>query len=70
MLGRLNEEIVILQQSHKVLTNPVYCGKVKFKGEIFEGSHFPLIKESTINKAQHILSDHAQTQAKTKRQFT
>ena len=55
---------------HKVLTNPVYCGKVKFKGDIFEGSHFPLIKESTFNKVQHILSDHAQTQAKTKRQFT
>jgi len=39
---------------HKVLTNPVYCGKVKFKGEIFEGSHFPLIKESTFNKDQRI----------------
>lgn len=55
---------------HNVLKNPVYCGKVKFKGEMFDGSHFPLITETTFKKAQSILSGNAQTQAKTKRQFT
>jgi site-specific DNA recombinase len=70
LLDNLHKYRTSANTIHKVLTNPVYYGKVKFKGEIFKGAYFPLIKESTFNKVQHILSGHAQTQAKTKRQFT
>ena len=70
LLNNLQKYRTSASTLHNVLTNPIYCGKVKFKGEIFDGSHFPLITESTFKKVQYILTSHAQTQAKTKRQFT
>ena len=50
---------------HKILTNPVYYGKIRYKGEIYEGSHFPLISPTTFKRVQYILKSNAQTQAKT-----
>src|SRR5699024_6089879 len=37
-----------------ILDNPVYVGKIKFKGEIHEGQHEPLITQAMYDKAQEL----------------
>ena len=36
----------------RMLTNPVYIGKVKFSGDFYDGMHEPIISEDTFDKAQ------------------
>lgn len=43
-----------------VLRNPVYIGKVRWKGEIYEGVHEPIISEETFNAAQILLKTRAE----------
>jgi site-specific DNA recombinase len=35
---------------YSIIKNPVYIGKVKYKGELYKGSHKPLISEEIFNK--------------------
>jgi len=38
-----------------ILTNPVYTGRFKYKGEIYESNHEPIIDDDTFKKAERIL---------------
>lgn len=40
---------------HKILTNPIYCGFVRWHGEIFPGCHVPIISAGTYNRVQLII---------------
>jgi len=40
-----------------IITNPYYVGKVRWDGEIFPGTHKPLVDEVTFNRAQAILAE-------------
>jgi site-specific DNA recombinase len=40
---------------HRLLTNPTYIGKVKYKDEVHEGEHPAIIDEATWLKAQALL---------------
>ncbi len=37
-----------------ILDNPVYTGKIKFKGELHEGIHEPLVTQDMYDKAQEL----------------
>ena len=37
------------------LRNPIYIGKVRFKGEVYDGNHEPIIDETTFNRVQELL---------------
>ena len=39
---------------YHLIENPVYIGKIKYKGELFKGSHKPLIDEELFNLANKI----------------
>ena len=39
----------------KILKNPVYCGYVRWKGEVKKGNHKPLISKDTFDRVQKIL---------------
>ncbi len=39
---------------HKILQNPIYLGKVKWNGEIFQGIHQPIVSEKQFLLAQEI----------------
>lgn len=39
-------------QVHRIVTNPLYCGRVQWKGEEYEGSHEPLISRELYDRAQ------------------
>lgn len=40
---------------HKIITRPIYCGYNSFLGEIYKGSHPPIIDVGTYNKVQSLL---------------
>lgn len=46
---------------HKLLTNPLYIGKVKYKTELHRGEHQPLIDESVWDAVQKQLSLNGST---------
>lgn len=40
---------------HKMLRNPVYCGKVRYKGETFPGSHSPIVSVKLFDQVQEVM---------------
>src|SRR3990167_8092292 len=40
---------------HRVLTNPFYYGLFVYKGEIFQGSHSPIIDKDLFDKVQEVI---------------
>ena len=44
---------------HRQLTNPVYIGKVDYKGQIYDGEHEAIIDEKTFASVQQLLKSQA-----------
>ena len=40
---------------HRILTNPFYYGLFVYKGEIFQGSHSPIIDKDLFDKVQEVI---------------
>lgn len=45
----------------KILKNPLYIGKVKFKGEYYDGIHTPIVSKDVFNLANNLLSSVERT---------
>jgi site-specific DNA recombinase len=41
----------------QILKNPVYIGKIKYGGELYDGHHEPIIDQETFDKAQAIIHE-------------
>ena len=54
---------------HSVLQNIFYIGLMKFKSEIFEGRHKPLISKKLFDKCQEVLHQRGKPQKKRKNNF-
>ena len=52
---------------HGVLTNPIYCGFIRWRGEIYEGIHQPLISKALFDRVQERLA--SKTHRSEKRSF-
>ncbi len=39
---------------YQIIKNPIYIGKIKYKGTLYKGKHLSLIKEDLFNKANDI----------------
>jgi site-specific DNA recombinase len=46
---------------HRLLTNPVYAGKVRYKEEIHDGEHPPIIDAETFQRVQALLLRNGRT---------
>jgi site-specific DNA recombinase len=44
---------------HAILTNPIYCGKIRHKKQIYDGLHPALVCSKTWEKAQQLLAGNA-----------
>ncbi len=51
---------------YKLLQDPFYCGKMRWKGEIYPAKHEPLITKDLFEKAQSILKRRGKTSLSTK----
>ena len=49
---------------YHLLSNPVYIGKVRHHGEIFDGEHVPILEPQVFSKAQALLAAQAPRRAK------
>ncbi len=45
---------------YKILTNPIYLGRLTHKGQVHEGLHDPIVDHETWNRVQRLLAEHAQ----------
>jgi site-specific DNA recombinase len=43
---------------YKILSNPIYVGRIGHKGQIYEGHHPPIVTLDTWDSVQQSLSDH------------
>ena len=44
-----------------LLTNPAYVGQVPWKGEVFQGTHEPLVPKEVFEQVQIVLSSHGRS---------
>lgn len=55
---------------HHILSNPIYAGRIRHKGQVFEGQHSAIIDPVIWEKVQLILTNGAQKTRGTKRKAT
>jgi DNA invertase Pin-like site-specific DNA recombinase len=48
---------------YKILSNPIYLGRLVHKGETHDGLHHPIIDQETWDRVQVLLAEHAQRAA-------
>jgi site-specific DNA recombinase len=44
---------------HRILTNPTYLGRVRWREQVFDSTHEPLIDQDTFDQAQAILAERS-----------
>ncbi|THD49934.1 MAG: recombinase family protein, partial [Bradyrhizobium sp.] len=47
-------------QLHKILTNPIYVGRLSHKGRVYDGQHQAIVDVETWDRVQAQLADHGQ----------
>ncbi len=68
LVGNLGKPLVIAN-IQKNLQNVFYLGLMKWKGEIFEGKHEPLISKKLFDKCQEVMSKRGKVQEVRKHHF-
>src|SRR3989344_1950894 len=58
-----------ISSSQRTLQNIFYLGLMKYKGEIFEGQHQPIISKKLFDKCQEVLKDRGKPQKVKKLSF-
>ena len=48
---------------YKILSNPIYLGRLTHKRQVHDGLHDPIIDRETWDRAQRLLAEHAQRTA-------
>jgi len=48
---------------HKILSNPIYVGRLTHKGQVHAGLHDPIVDQETWDRVQRLLAEHAQRTA-------
>ena len=66
--GNLNKEISLSSVQH-ILQNIFYIGLMKYKKEIFEGTHEPIISKKLFDKAQEVMRERGKPQKVKKHYF-
>ncbi len=66
--GNLGKKIAV-SNVQKILTNPFYIGLMRWKREIFEGQHEPLISKKLFDKCQEVISKRGKVQEVRKHNF-
>ena len=59
--GNLNKEMAV-SNIQKILQNIFYTGLMRYKGEVFEGKHTPLISKKLFDKVHQVLKQRGRPQ--------
>ena len=68
LCGNLRKEIAI-SNVQKILSNSFYIGLMRWKGEIFEGQHEPLIPKKLFDKCQEVMAKRGKVKEVRKHNF-
>ena len=49
------EQVLSISNIHNILRNPIYCGLLRYGGEIHEGKHKPIITKKLFDFAQEVM---------------
>ena len=52
--GKSDGELAV-SNYQTILKNPIYCGLIRYNGEIFEGKHKPIITKKLFDKCQEVM---------------
>ncbi len=52
---------------YKILSNPIYLGRLSHKGQVHVGLHGPIVDQETWDRVQLLLAEHAQRSAGSRR---
>ena len=53
-----------------MLQNPIYCGVIKWRGELYEGTHEPIITKKLFDKAQEVMKLRGKKRKKESHNFS
>ena len=48
---------------YKILSNPIYLGRLAHKGQVHDGLHDPIVDQETWDEVQRLFTEHATRQA-------
>jgi site-specific DNA recombinase len=48
---------------YKILSNPIYLGRLTHKSQVHDGLHDPIVDQETWDRVQLLLAEHAQRTA-------
>ena len=54
---------------YKILSNPIYVGRLTHKDQVHEGLHDPIVDHESWNRVQRLLAEHAQHRAGSRQDF-
>jgi len=66
LTGYKNKPLSISQYQH-TLKNPIYYGVFRYKGEIYEGTHEPIITKKLFDKCQEVMARRGRPKKESKR---
>ncbi len=61
---------IAVSKVYSILSNPFYIGLMKFNGELFQGTHEPIVEKSLFDTVQKILHDRGRPQKDNTHQFS
>ncbi len=53
---------------YKILSNPIYFGRLTHKGQVHEGLHDPIVDHETWDRVHRLLAEHAQHRASSRQE--
>ena len=68
LIGRRNKPLSISNYQY-FLKNPIYCGVIRYKNELYEGKHEPIIAKKLFDKVQEVIKQKSKPQTKTLKYF-
>ncbi len=69
LVGQRSKTKPALSSIQRILSNPFYYGVFKFKGELYQGTHKPMISKKLFDKIQQALKDNGKPRKKREKNF-
>jgi len=58
------EQVLSISNIHDILRNPIFCGLLRYGGEIYEGKHKPIITKKLFDSVQEVMSRKSKPKGK------
>src|ERR1035437_7029873 len=58
------EQVLSISNIHDILRNPIFCGLLRYGGEIYEGKHKPIISKKLFDSVAEVMSRKSKPKGK------